>query len=277
MNLKRRRRGQEKVGRRSPGRGAGRRETTRRPSDRVLSSTWSVGRIRATWRPPAGVGPNGTVCGRAPRVIVRLARVPPGEQLRLPAWFDPLGIGVTCPRAVPAGAGAAAGISQPAVLAPASVDECYRFTAMAARIADRFRRDVIVLVDASLLDTVQGSASGPHPETPIDQALFGPEALLHAGQLAPPSARAAVKALLAGLRLSEAALDRFVEPGAVVGGDRGDVLLVGWGATRGPVEEAVARLRARGASVSALHRADAEAGARPASRCAGSLPADRGH
>lgn len=198
-------------------------------------------------------GPERDGMRRAPRVIVRLARVPPGEQLRLPAWFDPLGIGVTCPRAVPAGAGAAAGISQPAVLAPASVDECYRFTAMAARIADRFRRDVIVLVDASLLDTVQGSASGPHPETPIDQALFGPEALLHAGQLAPPSARAAVKALLAGLRLSEAALDRFVEPGAVVGGDRGDVLLVGWGATRGPVEEAVARLRARGASVSALH------------------------
>src|SRR5690606_39305704 len=45
----------------------------------------------------------------------------------------------------------------------------------------------------------------------------------------------------------------FRSPCTVFGGDEGDVLLVGWGATRGPVEEAVLRLRARGKAVSALH------------------------
>jgi 2-oxoglutarate ferredoxin oxidoreductase subunit alpha len=42
-------------------------------------------------------------------------------------------------------------------------------------------------------------------------------------------------------------------PPAVNGDDRGDLLVVGWGSTRGAIEEAVARARAEGLSVSSVH------------------------
>jgi 2-oxoglutarate/2-oxoacid ferredoxin oxidoreductase subunit alpha len=38
-----------------------------------------------------------------------------------------------------------------------------------------------------------------------------------------------------------------------VNGDEGDLLVVGWGSTRGAIEEAVERARAEGLSVSSLH------------------------
>jgi 2-oxoglutarate ferredoxin oxidoreductase subunit alpha len=39
----------------------------------------------------------------------------------------------------------------------------------------------------------------------------------------------------------------------VYGGDEGDVLLVGWGSTQGPIREAVERARANGDKLSAVH------------------------
>jgi 2-oxoglutarate ferredoxin oxidoreductase subunit alpha len=39
----------------------------------------------------------------------------------------------------------------------------------------------------------------------------------------------------------------------VYGAERGDLLVVGWGSTKGAIEEAVDRLRADGLAVSALH------------------------
>jgi 2-oxoglutarate ferredoxin oxidoreductase subunit alpha len=39
----------------------------------------------------------------------------------------------------------------------------------------------------------------------------------------------------------------------VVGGDSGELLIVGWGSTRGAIEEAVRRLRGEGHQVSSMH------------------------
>jgi 2-oxoglutarate/2-oxoacid ferredoxin oxidoreductase subunit alpha len=39
----------------------------------------------------------------------------------------------------------------------------------------------------------------------------------------------------------------------VFGGEKGDLLVVGWGSTRGAIEEAVEQLRAEGRKVSSLH------------------------
>jgi 2-oxoglutarate ferredoxin oxidoreductase subunit alpha len=50
-----------------------------------------------------------------------------------------------------------------------------------------------------------------------------------------------------------AVLQRALVPPTVDGADAGDLLVVGWGSTRGTIEEAVARARAEGLSVSSLH------------------------
>jgi 2-oxoglutarate ferredoxin oxidoreductase subunit alpha len=60
----------------------------------------------------------------------------------------------------------------------------------------------------------------------------------------------------AGLRarsLKLAALQRTLTPPEIVGPGEGDLLLVGWGSTKGAIEEAAARLRDEGRRVSSLH------------------------
>jgi len=50
-----------------------------------------------------------------------------------------------------------------------------------------------------------------------------------------------------------AALKRVLTPPRVYGDEQGELLIVGWGSTRGAIEEAVDRARAQGHSVSALN------------------------
>lgn len=185
----------------------------------------------------------------APQVVIRLERLVPDDAPMVPAWIDPLGMRARDRRAV--------------VLAPTTVEECFHFVRLAAHIARQYRRDVVVLVDAMLLGAVQGwtAHSGPDiagdPGADIDTsyALLDPEAVLAPTTAAFPdeAASGAVRRLLHRLHLSVAPFETFVRPAQVVGGDEGDTLLVGWGATRGPVEEAVARLRSEGRLVSSLH------------------------
>jgi 2-oxoglutarate ferredoxin oxidoreductase subunit alpha len=59
-----------------------------------------------------------------------------------------------------------------------------------------------------------------------------------------------------GLRarsLKLAALQKTLKAPPVVGGDSGDLLLIGWGSTMGAIDEAVTRLRASGLAVSSMH------------------------
>lgn len=138
----------------------------------------------------------------------------------------------------------------PVVLAPTTVAECFQLAALAGAIAEQYRRHVVVLVDAALLDTLQGVATGHAAIMEAAASLFGSE-----GVVWPPAAApdVSVADLLRQLQMGEAPLETFVRPAKAVGGNAGDVLIVGWGATRGPVEEAVAYLRAHGRHVSALH------------------------
>ena len=53
--------------------------------------------------------------------------------------------------------------------------------------------------------------------------------------------------------LKLAALQKTLKTPPVFGGDEGDMLIVGWGSTKGPIEEAVERLRGEGRNVSSLH------------------------
>ena len=60
----------------------------------------------------------------------------------------------------------------------------------------------------------------------------------------------------AGIRaraLKLAALQRTLKTPPVFGGDKGDLLVIGWGSTKGAIEEAIERLRADGLKVSSLH------------------------
>jgi len=53
--------------------------------------------------------------------------------------------------------------------------------------------------------------------------------------------------------LKLAALQKTLKAPPVFGGETGDLLVVGWGSTRGAIEEAVEGLRAEGRKVSSLH------------------------
>jgi len=53
--------------------------------------------------------------------------------------------------------------------------------------------------------------------------------------------------------LKLAALQKMLTPPKVFGDEEGDLLVVGWGSTKGAIEESVERLRAEGHRVSALH------------------------
>jgi 2-oxoglutarate ferredoxin oxidoreductase subunit alpha len=53
--------------------------------------------------------------------------------------------------------------------------------------------------------------------------------------------------------LKLAALQRTLKPPVVFGEPHGDLLVIGWGSTRGVIEESVAGLQAEGHKVSALH------------------------
>jgi len=59
-----------------------------------------------------------------------------------------------------------------------------------------------------------------------------------------------------GLRarsLKLAALQRTLQPPEVFGGDEGELLVVGWGSTKGAIEEVVETLREEGHAVSSMH------------------------
>jgi 2-oxoglutarate ferredoxin oxidoreductase subunit alpha len=59
-----------------------------------------------------------------------------------------------------------------------------------------------------------------------------------------------------GLRMRSlklAALQRTLLPPDVFGAEKGDLLVIGWGSTKGAIEEAVTGLRAEGRKVSSIH------------------------
>ena len=171
------------------------------------------------------------------------------------------------------------------VLAPSTVEECFYAVITARKLAETFGMVVVVLSDASLATSQQ-----PIPRPRFDEAWLAPpvdQSRVTAG--ARPYDWDAVTGLshrfvpgqpggmytLTGLAhdrasrvaydpesnqesirarsLKLATLQKTLRPPQVYGDPTGELLVVGWGSTRGAIEEAVDGLRAEGHRVSSLH------------------------
>jgi 2-oxoglutarate/2-oxoacid ferredoxin oxidoreductase subunit alpha len=171
------------------------------------------------------------------------------------------------------------------VMAPATIEECFHAMVTARRIAEAFRALVVVLTDANLATGVQPF---PRPQldpawhaAPIDQGPV-PEGLrpyewdpqtglsrrFVPGQ---PGGMHTVTGLAhdegskvaytsdvnqRGMNMRArklAVLQSMLKPPAVNGPESGALLVVGWGSTKGAIEEAVERAQAEGLRVSSLH------------------------
>ena len=171
------------------------------------------------------------------------------------------------------------------VLAPSTIEECFHFVILARKIAEAFRMPVILLSDANLATGVQPF---PRPglredwlSPPVDQSRWKeghkPYAWDENTGLSqrPIPGQIGGEYTLTGLAHSDAAkvtylpeinqktatmrshklatFGRSLKPPKVYGDEKGDLLIVGWGSTRGAIEEAVDRAREQGVSVSSLH------------------------
>jgi 2-oxoglutarate ferredoxin oxidoreductase subunit alpha len=171
------------------------------------------------------------------------------------------------------------------VMAPSSIEECFEFMITARKLAESFRTPVIVLTDANL---ATGQAPFPYPELsedwlspPVDQSAWKEGLVPYAWDqetglsVRPIPGQAGGEYVLTGLAHDEkshiayesasnqrgmvmrsrkfAAFAKTLKPPKVYGDEEGDLLVVGWGSTRGAIEEAVDRIRKDGHRVSALH------------------------
>ena len=171
------------------------------------------------------------------------------------------------------------------VVAPATIEECFHVMTTARRIAEALRTVVIVLSDANL---ATGVAPYPRPalsaewqshapdQRPIPQGLrpydwderTGVSRRFIPGQpggehtvtgLAHDEGSkvaydSAVNERASTMRSRKiAAFQSTLLPPTINGAARGDLLVVGWGSTKGAIEEAVDRARAEGLQVSSLH------------------------
>ena len=171
------------------------------------------------------------------------------------------------------------------VIAPATVEDCFYSMITARRIAETFNMVVVVLSDASLATSQtlfpRPALSGAWAAAPVDQTPIaegerpydwdpttGLSRRFHPGQ---PGGMHTVTGLahdresrvaydpevnaesLHARSLKLAALQTTLKPPPIFGAPDGDLLVIGWGSTKGAIEEAVARLRREGHSVSSTH------------------------
>jgi len=171
------------------------------------------------------------------------------------------------------------------VLAASSIEDCFYSMITARKIAETFNMVVVVLSDASLATAQQPF---PRPQfsedwlaPPVDQSAVPADASPYGWDDATGLFRRFVPGqpngmhTLTGLahdRKSHVAYDPAVNEEAIrlrslklaalqktlkcpplLGDETGDLLVIGWGSTKGAIEEAVARLRAEGQKVASLH------------------------
>jgi 2-oxoglutarate/2-oxoacid ferredoxin oxidoreductase subunit alpha len=171
------------------------------------------------------------------------------------------------------------------VLAPATIEECFYAMITARRIAEAFRCLVMVLTDANLATGVQPFhrpqllpewQGGPPDLSPVPAGLkpfaWDPDTGL-SRRIVPGQPggmhtvtglshdenskvayQAAVHQRSTTMRSRKLAVfQHTLRPPEVFGDAEGDLLVVGWGSTRGAIEEAVERGRAEGLRVSSVH------------------------
>ncbi len=171
------------------------------------------------------------------------------------------------------------------VMAASDIEDCFYSIITARKIAETFNTVVVVLTDANLATAQQPFARPEVSEEwfapPVDQSAAPEGAKPYDWDARTGLARRFIPGqpnamhCLTGLahdRLSHvaydprinqegirhrslklAALQKTLKAPPVFGGDEGDLLVVGWGSTKGAIEEAVERTRAQGHKVSSLH------------------------
>jgi 2-oxoglutarate ferredoxin oxidoreductase subunit alpha len=171
------------------------------------------------------------------------------------------------------------------VIAPATIEECFHSVITARRLAETFRTVVIVLSDANLATGVQPfprpaleeewqAAEPDLVPVPDGQLPYGwdarlglstrvipgqPNGMFTATGLAHDERSkvaygAGVNQRGATMRSRKlAVLQQMLMPPEIHGAPSGDLLVVGWGSTKGAIDEAVDRARVAGLSVSSLH------------------------
>jgi 2-oxoglutarate ferredoxin oxidoreductase subunit alpha len=171
------------------------------------------------------------------------------------------------------------------VIAPSTIEECYYILSVARKIAEEFRMLVIVLSDANL---ATGQQLFDRPDVwqtprrpPLDLSPAPPGALPYDWDPTTGLSQRLIPGQPGGMGVTTslnhdrdgkacydsernqrghamrsrklAALQQTLHPPSVYGAPEGDLLLVGWGSTRGAIEEAVDMARGEGLAVSSLN------------------------
>ena len=171
------------------------------------------------------------------------------------------------------------------VMAASTIEDCFYSVIAARKIAETFNMVVVVLSDANLATSQTPFArprfdaawvAPPVDQTPIPAGSkpYDWDPTTGLARRFVPGQRGGMHTVTglahdrdshvaydsesneAGLRarsLKLATLQRTLLPPPVFGDPEGDLLVVGWGSTRGVIEEAVERLRAEGLRVSSTH------------------------
>ena len=173
------------------------------------------------------------------------------------------------------------------VLAPSSVEDCFYTTIEAAKLAREYSCPVVVLTDQALAtrfetwempdlekliqelplnlsprgpsykpyeNTTDGIAHHAPPGTPMVDGKYPVVTGLEHDEAGHPASRPANHVMMVAKRRRKLQVLASRLPRAEpYGSPEGNVLLVGWGSSQGPIREAVDKARAKGESVSALH------------------------
>ncbi len=171
------------------------------------------------------------------------------------------------------------------VMAASGIEDCFYSMITARKIAETFNMVVVVLSDASLA-TAQTPFARPKFSAdwlapPIDQTPLPPGAKRYDWDATTGLAQRFIPGQPGGMHtltglahdraskvaydpsineeglharsLKLAALQKTLKTPTVFGDPEGDMLVVGWGSSKGIIEEAVERLRSEGLKVSSLH------------------------
>lgn len=179
----------------------------------------------------------------------------------------------------------AAGDAPKIVMAPSTIEECFQFVIVARQIAEAFRTPVFLLSDSNLATGVQPferpKLKAEWMSAPIDQSAWKEDAKPYQWDeetglsKRPIPGQKGGEYTLTGLTHTAAghvsylpevnqrttamrsrkiaAFGRTLKPPKIHGDEEGDLLLVGWGSTRGAIEEATDRARELGGKVSSVH------------------------
>jgi 2-oxoglutarate ferredoxin oxidoreductase subunit alpha len=144
------------------------------------------------------------------------------------------------------------------VMAAANIEDCFYSMITARKMAETFNMVVVVLTDASL-----ASAQQPFPRPrfteqwlapPVDQSAIPTGAKPYDWDARTGLLRRFIPGQPNGMHcLTGLAHDRMSRTPPLFGEAEGELLVVGWGSTKGAIEEAVERVRAQGHKVSSLH------------------------